>query len=97
LAEDCLSANSSHNLQIAGVIEDALIVKSPLATISPSLSLNASGSEGDIHWYLNGRYQGKTLGTQKIQIPLLQSGENQVNIIDGTGQIAAVGFVFEAE
>ncbi|TAP41520.1 penicillin-binding protein 1C [Alteromonas sp. KUL49] len=97
LAQDCLSANSSHHLQIAGVIEDALIVKSPLATISPSLSLNANGSEGDIHWYLNGRYQGKTLGTQKIQIPLSQSGENQVNIIDGTGQIAAVGFMYEAE
>lgn len=93
-SETCppLQKNDVTPLLLLGVREGAILKRLPGQT-QLLLRLSSQGGQGERWWFLNGDALGET--GAGIALSLAKSGEYQVLVLDGSGQVAAANFTVQ--
>jgi len=73
-------------------IENDNQFKLPEGVKNLELNLSAIGGQGDLDWYLNGRYKGSTLQGHTLPVTILEPGSHELVVIDEKGDLDRIEF-----
>ncbi|NVJ59207.1 MAG: penicillin-binding protein 1C [Gammaproteobacteria bacterium] len=88
----CKSNNISSQLTIEGVLAKSILYRLPNQSGPISINLLAVGAQGDVNWFLNGEYYGRTETKHELEMQLTGIGPQRINVIDSSGQLVETEF-----
>lgn len=80
------------SLRIEGIDEGSVLSPAPPRRVPPRLRLRANGTALRVHWLMNGRLVGETLGAARLDLQLEEAGDQRLVALDSAGRHASVGF-----
>lgn len=94
IEKSCISsvAALNHELKITSINRGDVFRSANYQTSPPSVPLQALGGEGNLHWYINGKYYGSHLNTATSSYILQQPGQYQAVVMDEFGNIDSIVF-----
>ncbi len=76
------------SIRIEGIADNAAIARAPNSDKPATLRLRALGTEGDVIWLINGKFEGQTRGGQAFQHAFESPGEQIITALADSGNYA---------
>ncbi|NVJ50376.1 MAG: penicillin-binding protein 1C [Gammaproteobacteria bacterium] len=89
-AENCQPRSQAAKIKVTGIQPDSEYYFKRGTTAQ--LQVQAQGAEGELHWFLNGRWLGKTFDEHEQLVELTASGPMRLSVIDMRGETSAIEF-----
>lgn len=97
LAPNCApdSLDIASPIRIVGLGAGTRLRQAPNSTQPLRVTLQALGATGEVQWLLDGRLQGSSVGTAKMQLNLLQQGDHRITALTRDGAFAQLVVVVD--